>query len=726
MSARTREERVASALAIAATVWFAFTAFWGINAQPHVGHIGSAGAAIAMTAENSLRWHSFYPLTDWYSAKNPFPQAAYCHHPFGCFWVSEIAVRLFDHADFVPNLPSAVMSALTPPLLYLTGKRAWGPLAGAATAVGFVTLPITVGFSIFHNLEVMTIFGAVLFFYGHGEYQATRRPRYLVLSLVGAAVAASGDWAGYMIMAPLLGWAFLRAFVLPRWMTPPFKPMPYHKWWALAVALAVGTAVLWIGMFHHADKLSDWLASAESRGGGAHEKLSDVLAARKNWIDFSFTPYAILVGKLALPLALVRFVWFRRDAEAYSLAMLFGATAQYLMFKEGADVHIFWPHYFGAYFAYAAGQTVATAGDVARWAGQRFAPGALPQLGLVAPLCALALACGPQTPDAVRSLKVWRQTSGKYDDKGALYRSQSELLFVVKEVLRPNIRPGESLGVDPGVVWGWEHQWALEGLSADASAPSNAHPYWLARASALGADRMRSLAAKYHLRIYGDAVIVKRGDPQAPVDAFAVDEHAPNPIQWMFTNNVEPVRTISPTPDPFSTWEWRYHLGQPAEPPTAAPRTLEQIRIAHNAALAAHDDARAAKLLEQLRGSLDRSVETHFSGGHELMGVRVRRGAPERIEIYFQAGGPTAMDTTFSVHSDIVAKAKLSLIPASPVDCALSYPPPLSTKAWKRGFVYRFVAPLHHRIGRERYWGAWPGGPRRLHGDPKIDLAYLD
>jgi hypothetical protein len=226
--------------------------------------------------------------------------------------------------------------------------------------------------------------------------------------------------------------------------------------------------------------------------------------------------------------------------------------------------------------------------------------------------------------------------------------------------------------------------------------------------------------------MYGDAVIVTRGERQAPIDAYAVEEREPGPVDWMFTNNTEPVRSISKQPDPFLTWEWRYHYGQPAERPTLQPRTLDEIRIAHNAAVAAHDDATAAKLLETLRDSIDRTVESHFEGGDELMGVRLVKGVLPRIEVYFEAGGPTSSDTKLTIRSDVVEKARFSLIPASPVECDLAYPPPLSTGVWQAGFVYKFVAPLHHRIGKERYWATWAGGPRRLQGDPKIDLAYVE
>jgi hypothetical protein len=48
--------------------------------------------------------------------------------------------------------------------------------------------------------------------------------------------------------------------------------------------------MLWIAMFKHADKLADWLSSAEGRGGGKEIQLSAVLLSRAVWLDFSFTP----------------------------------------------------------------------------------------------------------------------------------------------------------------------------------------------------------------------------------------------------------------------------------------------------------------------------------------------------------------------------------------------------------------------------------------------------
>jgi len=720
-----RVERLASALGIFASIWFAFTAWWGEGQIPAGGHIGGGAAATTMLAEASIRWRTIYPLFDWYASKNPYPGAAYCHHPFGQYWASSIALLLFGHRDFVVELPAAVMSTLTVPLLYKIGKRAWGPLAGAAAAMGFAFLPITAGFSQFHNLEVMVIFGVVVFFHGHLAYQETGRARDLLVSLAGACVACSGDWVGYLIMAPLLAWSFFRACVLPKWATPYFNAARQARWWAWSVCIAVGTLALWVALFKHVDKLDDWLNSADSRSG-ADDKLAKVLEARKTWIEFSFTPLAISIGKLAAWVGLARLVWRRCDEEILSLATLFGAVVQYVVFKRAADVHIFWPHYFGLYYGLALAQLVASAEDIARFVTRLSAPMKARIAGSIAAAVVLVVPTVLIAPDAVRGLVIWRETGGKYNDNGAILRSHVDLLFVLEKLIRPHVREGVVIGYHGGANWGWEPPWAIRGLSQQSENPSDAYPFWIARASGLGADHLRELSRKYHLRIYGDVIVITRGEPAAPLDAFSLNEHEPNPIQWMFVNNVEPVRRIDDAPDPFLTWEWRTHLDQPAPMPTAAPRTLDEIRIAHNAGVARGDDAEAARLLDQIRKALVRDPESHYDGEHELMGVRLTHGVQPKIETWFQAGGPTAAESLFSVRSQIVRKNPLSLMPIDPVEREMAHAPALSTKLWKRGFVYTFEAVLLHRIGLERYYGQWRGGPPiKRGGGANVDLAFV-
>lgn len=718
-------ERVCVAIATIGGVWFVFTAWWGMAAMPAGGHLGNGAAGTAMLGENALRWHSVYPLFDWFSATNPYPVAAVAHHPFGIFWLSEIAIAVFGHHDFVANLPAVLMSTLMPVILYKLGRHCWGPIGGVAAVLGFVLLPLTTGFSIFHGLEVTTIFGATLFYLGTARYQTWGRKRDLAACLVGALFAASGDWVGYLTIAPVLAWGFLRAFVLPSWLSAPIRRARYARWWALSVAVLVTTLILWVWLFQRADKLNEWLASAVNRGGGKDIPLSTVLEARKAWIAFSFTPLAIAIGKVGAFVAVIRFLWKRTDAELFSLSMLLGATIQYVVFKQGADVHIFWPHYFGAYYALVFAQLAATVWQVATLVVTKFSPTATSRIASGVALAAVLLPSLMLTPDCVRALRVWRATGGRYDDHGSLIRSHGDLLTVLRDVIAPHLQPGEKVAFQSGANVGWEHSWSLRADMIDVETPNDAYPFWIARASALGADRLKKVVQTRPLAIYGDVLVWTRGTPMGPVEAFSLGEHEPNAWQWMFTNNVEPVREIGRTPDPFLTWEWRVHLDQPAVEPTVPPRTLNELRIAHNVAVQRGDPA-AEGMREQIVAQLVREPETHYDGGHELMGIRVTKGVQPTLEVWFIAGGPTLTDTHFQIRSHIVRPARFSLIPANETDREMAWPPPLSTKLWKKGFIYKLDCVMNHRIGLERYVGVWGGGPAKRGGRDAVVLVEVE
>jgi hypothetical protein len=712
-------DRVCTWLAVAGCLWFAFTAFWGVGAMPYGGHIGAGAACNAMAAEASIRWHTIYPSYAWYVTKDPYPQAAYCHHPLGAYWAARVMLQIFGHRDFVPNLSAALMSTATPPLIYKTAKTAWGPLPGAAAVLGFVSLSITTGFSIFNNLEVITMFGAALALFGYLHYLRTGATRYFACALSGVVVTTSGDWVGYLILAPLLAMGFLRAFVLPSWMTPPIRERRYHKMWACCVAVALVTLLAWIAIFKHADKLTDWISSAEGRSGGAGIPLEKTLESRAVWIDFSFTWIAIAIGKVAAFVALARLFLIRKDEEIFSLSILFASIVQYVTFKQAADIHIFWPQYFGLYYAFALAQLTATVAALTQWIARRVAPSHAIAIGAVAAGLVFLVPTAMIFPDTLRALKIWRETGGRYDDRGTLIRSHVDMLVVERALIRPRLHRGEVVGVHPNSHWGWEHQWAIEGLSDYADEPSAAHPFWVARASGVGGDRMKTLASKYHLRIYGDTVFVERGDTARPVDAYSLHEREPTLLEWMFVNNNEPVRTITNDPDPFETWEWRYHLDQPATLPPS-PTTFEEKRIAYNVAIATGASDVAERLRNDIVSQLTRD-EVYFDGGHQMLGVRVTSGVQPRLQIFVQAGGPTTSDTTFHVRSAIIRKLRWSLIPASPVERDMAFPPPLSTKLWKKDFIYVFECVLNHRIGVERYTGNWLA-PK--HKDP-LELVTL-
>lgn len=727
-------DRACQVAVVIASTWFAFTAVWGMFGIPGGGHIGAGSAGNALMAEQMLRWHLWYPSGGWYGDTAPAAADYYCHHPFGQYYSVAIALWLFGHRDFVVHLPAVLMSIAIPPLLYGIGKGAWGRPAGAVAACGAVVVPIAVGFSNFHNLETLCIFGALLFYWGHTRHMATGRTADMMASLAGCLVAVTGDWVGYLLVAPVLGWALLRAFVLPRRIVPAFHFAPYARWWALSVGISAASLIFIVVLFWKADHLGEWFASAEMRGGGNDEKLSEVLKGRASWIDFSFTPVAILVGKIALPVAVLRALVRRRDEETYSLALFSGAAVQYIGFRQGADVHVFWPHYFAPYYALALAQLATTVGDGIGWIGRRIAGEAVPRLVAWTVLGVGLMPALVMAPDGIRSLWVWRRTGGRYNDNGALIRSHLDMLAVIEDIVKPTVPPRTVPDVSPTTQWGWEHEWAYAGNAAWADSPVSStpgKPPWLARGSGLGPVMELRVAHDNRLRIYGDTWVVDQTAPPAPLDAFSMHEREPNPLEWLLIGGTEPMRDPRGPPDPWLTWEWRVHLGQDAEPPRGLePTTIDEQRIAFNVATARGDSSAAEQLRARIEAQLDKTVAARFDSMVTLLGVRVTAGVQPRVESWFQVDGPFLGDDVFNVHSAVDARAAFSTIPPDPVERDMAWPPSLSTKLWHPGWLYKTDAVLNHRIGVERYWGFWTSRdgsktPRRADGKPNTVLVTL-
>jgi len=202
----------------------------------------------------------------------------------------------------------------------------------------------------------------------------------------------------------------------------------------------------------------------------------------------------------------------------------------------------------------------------------------------------------------------------------------------------------------------------------------------------------------------GPYVFIDRRVASAPLEAYAFDEREPNALEWYFTYPSEPVRTVRP--DPWATWELREHYEQSPNPaPQGAPATLEQIRIAHNVAVAAGDVGAAERWRAQLQGAIDTSVAAGFSDGTRLLGKRYVHGVDPQLELYFLADTPLANEYLFEVISNIEAPPPLSLVP--PDDKIKKYGSPfvLSPRLWRKGFIYVDRVDVRRRPGREHFAG---------------------
>jgi hypothetical protein len=146
--------------------------------------------------------------------------------------------------------------------------------------------------------------------------------------------------------------------------------------------------------------------------------------------------------------------------------------------------------------------------------------------------------------------------------------------------------------------------------------------------------------------------------------------------------------------------------------------------VAYNLALWRGDRDRAERMRERIEAQLDRTVAAKFEDGSSLIGIVVTTGSQPTLQAWFEAGGPIASDAFFAVRSRVLARDPLSSIPADDVVRDLSFQPLFNTKLWKKGFLYHHDTVMLHRIGLERFTGAFtPGGPRRSDQQPETVLV---
>jgi hypothetical protein len=283
------------------------------------------------------------------------------------------------------------------------------------------------------------------------------------------------------------------------------------------------------------------------------------------------------------------------------------------------------------------------------------------------------------------------------------------------------------------VGWGWEELWAMQGEGNSVATPATGagkdkNPFWVAYASALTGDEQRRIAGVAHVRVYGDMWVVDQREKLAPIDAYSLHEREPNPFEWLFYGGTEPTRSITPDPDPWLTWEWRNAVGQPGDVPAGTPSTLDELRIAHNIAVAQGHDAEAAKLLDRIQQELDVGTGTAYAPPViRLIGTRLDGGVEPKVESWFECLAPVG-DWWFSVHSAVDAKDPWSLSEPDSTIRENAWAPLMSTKLWKPHFIYRERTVLNHRIGLERFAGAWQtrdGSPVPRRVDGKIDTTLV-
>jgi hypothetical protein len=383
------------------------------------------------------------------------------------------------------------------------------------------------------------------------------------------------------------------------------------------------------------------------------------------------------------------------------------ALVQYFVFKQGADIHVFWPHYFAAFVALGMGalteSMIGLGGLVRRLVARRHPSRAARPLDVAVAMGMLLLPLGFILRDGAPALAYARATGGRFNEKG-LYIDTDGAKTAMLRWVAPQLAPRAVVGLHEGMKATWAQVWSLGGRIVKA-------PHGLPRAASgideyfadtrLMPDVQRAeLVASRHVRAIGPFWWVTTRAPAAPIDAFAFVEREPGPVEWYLLSGSEPIRTIEP--DAFATWELRTHFDQPVEPPTVEPQGLEQQRIAHNVALATGDVSRA----EALRGSLERAFAgpaVPLGGGHVLVGRRFERGVEPALTLLMRAAGPVAGELDLRVRSRVVRAPLLSTTMADPTEREVAPPLALSPRRWRSGFLYSHRVVIRKRPGTEHF-----------------------
>jgi 4-amino-4-deoxy-L-arabinose transferase-like glycosyltransferase len=710
-SSQASIERAARIVTIVASVWYALAVTWGLFARMGGGHDAQI-ATRAIVSENIRHWHIIDPVKDYFLTK-PTPSDFYVHHPWGTFWTYALFSLVLGRGTWVPRLVGVLWSVACPPLLYGIGRRLWGPIPGAICALAYTVLPIALAFGNMPGFEVPTIFSCLLATWGYLRFAERWKTRWMLVSAAGVLCAVNSDWQGSVFVGTVLVALAAGHLGLPRWFgRAPVRP--FARWWVLCALLAAGSLLGYVAYFQHIGAIENFAHSETQRARGEWMPLVAVLSARSYWIDVTFTPLAVTIGKIAAVIFLLRVLLGRRLNEVFALAILLEATVEYVLFKNGADVHIYWPEPFAPYWALSMGMLASLPIGITRWVLKRRRledRRGIVRIVSFASLGVFGLIALVILPDGIRALDYAKSTAGRFNEKGRRIFNDIDLnqavewmagrmtgettVGLLKELASREYRPQE-----------WAAHRPIKSLefSAFSTDGSVTERYFISDLRFMSGEEQRHATQSFHVVTVGSYVFIDRDTPRAPLDAYSFDEREPNFFEWYFESPAEPIRTIRP--DPWLTWELRVHYDQqPNPPPAREPATLDEIRIAHNIAVTRQDAAAADKYEASLLRSLDQTVAKTYPDQTRLLGMRYVPGVDPILELYFQASHALGDGYMFEVSSEILARPKLSLVP--PDDRIKGYGVPfvISPSLWRAGFVYVDRVEIRGRPGREDFTG---------------------
>lgn len=715
-------ERLSRYIVWGAVIWMLGVGCWEIAAPFGAGHAAVLPARGIM-ADNMLKYGILFPVRQ-YAAAKPSLQAAYAHHPFGTYYLFTFARWLFGRHEWAIRLVPVLVSTAMPALLYLVGRRLFGAIGGAVSALGWAVLPIALAFAQFPSFEMFALAAMLLFTLAAMRFQEHMSWPRLGALLVTVAIALQTDWIAYAYVAIVSALATLVVAFAPP--SDGERPRLLRCLQALILVVAIGSLTLgvYVVVFHRADLLNDWLESADVRAQGNTASLLSQLRQRRYWIELMFTKPGILFGVLGAMVMAVRLVVARRFIDAYPLLLLVTGAIHYFYFKGGADVHIYWPLPFAAQFCFGLGALangLEWLGDwFARRKGSRLSERTISHVALGSCGCIALLIL----PDGLRALDYSRNSGCRLNDDGLLNlqdldKNQALAYFKAK------IPERQPVVLQPSMQANWSQDWALERPTAVQSSLGLsifASPRYSLFDARFAAPTAMTWSVRSRTTVVGPFWLV---DLEAQPDAlriFGFEETKPSWLQRFFVQAHDPIRRI--VEDPYRTWEYRHHLAVSPNPEPEGLDRSDQIRVLHNVLIAKGDVEGARRVRGQIESQLEKRSARGFSGGLQLIGHRMIPGILPRLEVYFLAAGSVGPNTFFDVRSRMLSAPKFSFVVRDDKVKSYGVGFEIHPSLWKAGMIYASTIELRGRPGVESFYAIWigPQSPRPSEGIEEIPL----
>jgi hypothetical protein len=656
-------------LAWFATLFFAGACLWEAWGIPDCGHYCST-AQVAMGGINMMRWKIFGAVPHLTREVPPISQY-YAHHPYGVFASAAVFTKVLGMSPFAMRATGIVHGVLTPVVLYRVLLRLGSRTAAGVATLVFVLVPIDLAFARFGNLEGVAIFWGLVFSCGTLELLHGWRKRYIVVSCLGALGAAHADWIGALFVLTVIALVFVTGFLRGAKQRWDYRTMSY---WLLASLLGAGTLVFYVMSLQKNGQLVDLISVYGARSSGSELPIASVFSPRRMlWIHWTLPLYALWLAPLGAAFAAIR--WIRRDVRsAIALGWFVMATVQYFLFKQGADIHVFWPHYYGVCIAFGAAEVA----ELALRLPTRAQPLAL-LAGLV-----FALVLGRE---GLVQLRQSRITSGRFDEGGNFVDSMREHAIAAR--------------------WAYDRLPREFNVSVHASIPPAPHLSYAAKRpleiSPTGSARPEE-RTRYTLFDRRAMSIADRASASRGAVAYRWTVRAPNAFEWLTLVGTEPMFVPSDEVDAYATWELLSELGR-TTPALTEPSDPRDLRVYSNYLQEAGDADGAARFRTRaLEGATPCSLP--MAPGITLVGYRAEELGGTYATLYFATDASfTAGTASFSMRSKVIAPPRLWTSAIDHFERDIPPPKMLQCEAWKPNHLYQIAFKIPKRIGLEEYHG---------------------